>query len=127
MKLDSLPDVPDFSPGVIGWNAAPVHGVEQSEQSDFVSLRFQLLRHLVRDGAAHAVAAQIIRALGLHAANLLHVKRRHLLDRCQAWTFAVEALGLQAIERLIGAKMARQLAINQHISATAVDTEKRRP
>src|SRR5208337_90914 len=87
----------------------------------------QLLRHLIGDSTAQAVAAQMIRAMRLDAADFVHIKRRHLLDRCQAWTFAVEALGLQAIERLIGAEMSRKVAIDQHISAAAVDAEKRRP
>src|ERR1019366_8767995 len=95
VEPEFLPEVPYFSPGGIGWNVAPVHGVEQSEQSDFLTLRFQLLRHLVGDSTAQAVAAQMIRAMRLDAADLPHVERRHLLDRCQAWTFAVEAPWMQ--------------------------------
>ena len=81
VEPDSLSDVPHFSPSVVGWNVAPVHGVKQSEESDFFPLCLQLLRHLVGDRTTHAVSAQVIRPVRLDAANLVDIKRCHLLYR----------------------------------------------
>src|ERR1700674_365564 len=58
----------------------PVHGVEQSEQGDGLSIGLELLSHLECNGSTSAIAAQKIRPVRLHSSYLLQVQGRHLID-----------------------------------------------
>src|SRR6266496_6803060 len=105
MVLEFLGDLTYPPPGIVNGDVAPVQGVEQSEQRDLFSLRSQLLRHLVRDRAAHTVPAKIIRSARLKATEILHVTSGHLLNGLQIRKFSIQTLSLQSIKRLVGAKM----------------------
>src|SRR5262245_12573077 len=85
----------------------------------------ELLRHLEGHQAAEGEAGQEIGAVGLEDANLLEVMSGHLLDPCVARQFAIQALRLQSIDRLLRAQITREIAVAEHPAAIRVHAEER--
>ena len=86
----------------------------------------QALHHLEGDNRAEAVPADVVRALGLHGAQLGEVVRRHLLDGPDRRRSAVQAPHLQAVERLLLPEQPRERLEVEHRARTSVDAEDRR-
>src|SRR5207237_2553562 len=86
----------------------------------------ETLRHLESDDRAEAVPPEVVRALRLHAPQLVEVMRRHILDGSDRRRPAVQATHLEPVERLLLPEQPRERLEVEHGTRTPVDTEKRR-
>src|SRR5713226_8165685 len=73
------------------------------------------------------MSSKKVRSLRLEHLHLLQVCSRHLLDAFQRFLSAVQALGVQSPEGLLGRKAIGQVNISEAASRTSMDTEKRSP
>ena len=96
-------------------------GVEHSQEADLLTLRCQLLRHLVRNEASKGEAEERVRAAWLHPPQFLHIKGRHRFQPDQRGHVTVKCLCLNSIDRLFMIKTPGQASKAQDIAADAVD------
>src|SRR6185437_3679583 len=97
--------------------------VQQREQRHFFSLLVELPGHFQRDVSAKAIAAEMTRPVRLKRADVGDRLRSHLFDARQ-FLAAIKATRFQAINRLIGAEMAREIDVTPKHPATGAMHEK---
>src|SRR5580704_1321448 len=107
MKSELLARHIAFAPRVEQPNLGPIHGVEQGQQCDILTLSAQLLRDFIRDRATHAISTDQVWPVRTYPSNLLHVQSRHVFDFGKRRDGTVEALRLQTIKRLIRTQKVR--------------------
>ena len=98
----------------------------QRQQGDSFALFVKLPGDFIRHVAAQAIAAQIIRAARLHRADFLDVMRRHVFDASKLLQ-SPHAARFQAVHRLVGAQMRREIRVGPEVAAArAMHEENRR-
>ncbi len=122
-KLDGKRGRPANSP-VAGVGRA---AVDQAHKRDLFSGSRQLLGHFVGHVAAETITAEVVRPLELDLPDLHDVMRGHLFDRAK-FPRPVHAARFERIDRLICAKVAREIRISpEHAAPDAMDQKQGRP
>src|ERR1700680_1469206 len=84
--------------------------VEQRDNAYFRSLSPKLAGHLVGHESAEGRTTNIVRSIRLQFANFTDIVGGHLFNcKILATAFAIKSNRLDAIERLVGMKMARHI------------------
>ena len=99
--------------------------VEHHDHRDLFTDGAELLGHLVGRDAAAGEAAEEVRTLGLHAADLLEVRGRHVLEAGVRLLFVAQALGLDAVDGTVGTDEHRQVTQVQDVAEHARHEEER--
>src|SRR5207244_2269055 len=127
VKEQSLYLTIDAIPGRSCSHIRPVERIQQREKRNHLPPARELMGDFVSNGASQAIAAYEIGSFRLHAADFVYVQGCHLFHCGKTFGRAIQSLRLQAVERLVGTKVTAEITINEHIAASAVDTEKRQP
>jgi len=107
--------------------AAPAGpAIEHQDVRDGVPGGLELARDLERDRAAERPAGELVRPARRDRAQGLDVARGHRVHGAIGGGAGGEAVRGQAVDRLIGAELARELDVAQHAAADRVDAEHRR-
>src|SRR3984893_17184472 len=127
MKLDFLSKVPHFFPHAELWDdSIEIMRVDHKKQIHLLSVPDQPPRDFNGYLPAHAASAEVVGPFRLQLAYLAQVTLGHRLDRRQVIAVAVKAPGLEAIKRIILAKIARQFAVNEDVASASVHAVERR-
>ena len=102
-------------------------GTDNPEEGDPVSALLKLHRHLQGDGCAQAVSQQQIGSFRPRGFDRFDIVRGHLCHGGERSLLAVEARGLQAVDRLVGSELSGELAVQQRRPGRGRDTEQRAP
>src|SRR5579872_2196775 len=99
--------------------------VEQGKKRDsFATLRKSSC-HFVSNEPAEGLSAKKVGPLGLHAANVLKILHRHVLDTRQTRMRPIQPTCLQSIEGMRRSHMPSQIAKTDNVAAHPVNAEKR--
>ena len=79
-----------------------------------------MLRHFERKGATEAVSTEHVRTVRLNLADFIDVALCDMLELSIDRRTSIETGGLEAKDRLIGAKMSGQIEIRQDLAVGRV-------
>ena len=85
----------------------------------------KLLRHFEGNGAAQAIAAQHVGAMGLNLANLINIVASYMLEPSIDGRAPIKAGRLQAVNWLIVSEMGSKRAIEQDVAFRGMQQEER--
>ena len=94
--------------------------IQQQYRGDLFAGGTQLLRHLKRDHATDALAAQRIGAMRLQTANFVEVFRSHGLHRVMRVKVTINAASHDAVYRQIAANRFHKRGIERHFHHATV-------
>src|SRR5580693_6721169 len=100
--------------------------VDHEQQIHLLPIADQPLRDFHGHLPAHTESTEVIRPFRLQLAYLAQVTLGHFLGGLQVIAAAVQAPGLQSIKWIVGAKMARQFAVNEDVAAASMHAKERR-
>src|ERR1700692_4071371 len=98
--------------------------VDHEQQIHLLSIPDQPLRDFHGHLPAHAESTEVVRTFGLQLTYFAEVTIGHRLGRREVFAVAVQPLSLESVKRVVGAKMARQLAVDQDVAASSVHAKK---
>ena len=100
--------------------------VDEHHRAEVVAVGLELAGHLERNPRAGAVTADGVRAMRLHRLHLGDVVRGHVLDAGVRGQGAVEALRLEAVERLVGRELVAEVGELEDADEVRRHVEERR-